>query len=485
MVDTEMLDSLRELLMDASGPRTREPRERLEYASFHQEDSINVDVSMNMDATMDHGSSPLQYPTDKPNLDIYGLGIDLDGSPALDRASDSDISMEDMLSLMDTSSPSPPKRSSRGYSYEDEPIRTSQSYEDAPIRTPQSHEDEPIRKSRNSYEDAPIRTSQHYSDAPLKPSPPSYLDAPIKTSHPSPASSDRMDVDTCSDSDISEIMIPTSATTLSPSEPVVPGFFYREPADPNRRQSKPQLDPHERDPFNRRRSHLPPSESPIRRESQLVGQDDTPRRRQSQLRADDPDPFRRSSHRQALAYDDPSPSEPRRRESALSSQYDDTSRRSSSHLPSSFLPSPQEDPFRQRPAGQTSPPYLRRQSTLNPPAQHHPDPEDIATRIVSHIAATSFSPDKPSPTKPSLPQQHLAPAFDFDDSYDESFSLPQATPSRLQTPSMRETPKEDLLISEDYNSVFKSRPKIAVSPPFSPVGGLGSVEESPLRRKGR
>ncbi|KAF8477179.1 HAUS augmin-like complex subunit 6 N-terminus-domain-containing protein [Kalaharituber pfeilii] len=31
------------------------------------------------------------------------------------------------------------------------------------------------------------------------------------------------------------------------------------------------------------------------------------------------------------------------------------------------------------------------------------------------------------------------------------------------------TPKEELLMSEDYNSVFKSRPKVALSPPFTPT----------------
>ena len=30
------------------------------------------------------------------------------------------------------------------------------------------------------------------------------------------------------------------------------------------------------------------------------------------------------------------------------------------------------------------------------------------------------------------------------------------------------TPKEEILVSEDYSSVFKSRPKIAMSPTFSP-----------------
>ena len=38
------------------------------------------------------------------------------------------------------------------------------------------------------------------------------------------------------------------------------------------------------------------------------------------------------------------------------------------------------------------------------------------------------------------------------------------------------TPKEELLESEDYNSVFKSRPKVALSPAFTPIAqpGLGS-----------
>ena len=37
------------------------------------------------------------------------------------------------------------------------------------------------------------------------------------------------------------------------------------------------------------------------------------------------------------------------------------------------------------------------------------------------------------------------------------------------------TPKEELFASEDYNSVFKSRPKIALSPGFAPISqpGLG------------
>ena len=38
------------------------------------------------------------------------------------------------------------------------------------------------------------------------------------------------------------------------------------------------------------------------------------------------------------------------------------------------------------------------------------------------------------------------------------------------------TPKEELFASEDYNSVFKSRPKVALSPSFSPIpqSGLGA-----------
>lgn len=31
------------------------------------------------------------------------------------------------------------------------------------------------------------------------------------------------------------------------------------------------------------------------------------------------------------------------------------------------------------------------------------------------------------------------------------------------------TPKEELFASEDYNSVFKSRPRIALSPGFAPI----------------
>jgi hypothetical protein len=40
----------------------------------------------------------------------------------------------------------------------------------------------------------------------------------------------------------------------------------------------------------------------------------------------------------------------------------------------------------------------------------------------------------------------------------------------MQSPSAT-TPKEDLLMLEDYNSVFKSRPKVALSPTFTPSAG--------------
>lgn len=44
-----------------------------------------------------------------------------------------------------------------------------------------------------------------------------------------------------------------------------------------------------------------------------------------------------------------------------------------------------------------------------------------------------------------------------------------AAPARTEQPAAASTtPTEDLLRSGDYNSVFKSRPKIALSPAFSP-----------------
>ena len=44
------------------------------------------------------------------------------------------------------------------------------------------------------------------------------------------------------------------------------------------------------------------------------------------------------------------------------------------------------------------------------------------------------------------------------------------------------TPKEELLESEDYNSVFKSRPKIALSPPFTPQPATGIRPTSGVSR---
>lgn len=51
-----------------------------------------------------------------------------------------------------------------------------------------------------------------------------------------------------------------------------------------------------------------------------------------------------------------------------------------------------------------------------------------------------------------------------------NLSTPMRSPSAT-------TPKEDLLMSEDYNSVFKSRPKIALSPKFTP--STGTPEQLP------
>lgn len=50
-----------------------------------------------------------------------------------------------------------------------------------------------------------------------------------------------------------------------------------------------------------------------------------------------------------------------------------------------------------------------------------------------------------------------------------NLSTPRAHPARR----VSTTPKEDLLVSEDYSSVFKSRPKVALSPPFSPTTPRG------------
>lgn len=49
------------------------------------------------------------------------------------------------------------------------------------------------------------------------------------------------------------------------------------------------------------------------------------------------------------------------------------------------------------------------------------------------------------------------------------------TNSPMGSISTDTTPKEELFVSEDYNSVFKSRPKVALSPSFSPIpqSGLG------------
>lgn len=44
------------------------------------------------------------------------------------------------------------------------------------------------------------------------------------------------------------------------------------------------------------------------------------------------------------------------------------------------------------------------------------------------------------------------------------------------------TPREELLSSEDYNSVFKSRPKVALSPVFTPISQPGSTTKQGVRR---
>lgn len=106
---------------------------------------------------------------------------------------------------------------------------------------------------------------------------------------------------------------------------------------------------------------------------------------------------------------------------------------------------------------------------------------------MSTIAATSFSPEKPSPAKRVQHQQYKEPldfTFDIDESklrlsiyqqYSQnessSFFPGQDLSTALKRPSPDRTRKEDLLVSSDYDSVFKSRPKIAVSPPLTPVGG--------------
>lgn len=123
----------------------------------------------------------------------------------------------------------------------------------------------------------------------------------------------------------------------------------------------------------------------------------------------------------------------------------------------------------------------------------------MTSQIVSTMAASTFSPEKPSPVK--LARQHrqsyqplLDDTLDIDEStLGLSIYQPRSTRHLLNEQSFlssspREslarplgnlltdkTRKEDLLLSSDYNSVFKSRPKIAVSPPFTPSGGSPSI----------
>ncbi|KAG0636403.1 HAUS augmin-like complex subunit 6 N-terminus-domain-containing protein [Tuber brumale] len=128
------------------------------------------------------------------------------------------------------------------------------------------------------------------------------------------------------------------------------------------------------------------------------------------------------------------------------------------------------------------------------------DDELLAEQIVSTVAGATYSPEKPSPVKRDqhhnsyeLPQMG-SPTSSLDESFDVDESemldiaqspgsnrFPNRPPSLsppdnrnlstpMQSPSAT-TPKEDLLMSEDYNSVFKSRPKIALSPTFTPSSG--------------
>lgn len=108
------------------------------------------------------------------------------------------------------------------------------------------------------------------------------------------------------------------------------------------------------------------------------------------------------------------------------------------------------------------------------------------------MTATVFSPEKPSPVKRMQHRQYQEPfddTFDMDEStlrlsiYQQSTLYGQSETSSfsflpgqslltpLRHPSPDRTRKEDLLVSSDYDSVFKSRPKIAVSPPFTPAEG--------------
>lgn len=86
----------------------------------------------------------------------------------------------------------------------------------------------------------------------------------------------------------------------------------------------------------------------------------------------------------------------------------------------------------------------------------------------------------------SSPPAPLGPNFEDDFGDDTTMTLPpdedepevQESPTRTrnnnliaapgQPPVVSATPTEDLIAGGDYNSVFKSRPKIALSPTFTP-----------------
>ncbi|RPB26029.1 hypothetical protein L211DRAFT_71691 [Terfezia boudieri ATCC MYA-4762] len=104
--------------------------------------------------------------------------------------------------------------------------------------------------------------------------------------------------------------------------------------------------------------------------------------------------------------------------------------------------------------------------------------------LPSNIPIHPSSPDYRQPNANYIrlhlqrPEMHSSPERGYNHDQNSGqlhLSLDSVTNSPMGSISTDTTPKEELFVSEDYNSVFKSRPKVALSPSFSPIphSGLG------------
>lgn len=133
---------------------------------------------------------------------------------------------------------------------------------------------------------------------------------------------------------------------------------------------------------------------------------------------------------------------------------------------SPWKPKIEQPPYAYQPTTSQHPRLPKpRQSFADDPSSPPPNPSNPKFRLIDSPNSSSFD----------LPQEQDTTALMVGSGNTSGASTPGRGSPVHNLPARSTTPKEELLESLDPTSVFKSRPKVAFSPPITPSAGPGGA----------